>query len=70
MLASDPIHLWRGSARSGVAMAGDSADEQIDAIVADDLAMLAEDIFGLPYSKVEHNRRLQSSIERPRGSIE
>jgi hypothetical protein len=51
-------------------MAGDSADEQIDAIVADDLAMLAEDIFGLPYSKVEHNRRLQSSIERPRGSIE
>lgn len=45
-------------------------DVENDAIVADYFAMLANDIVGRTYSKVEHNRRLQVAIGRPRGSIE
>jgi Protein NO VEIN, C-terminal len=51
-------------------MAGDWTDEQNDAIVADYFAMLADDIARRPYSKAEHNRMLQPTISRPRGSIE
>ena len=51
-------------------MAGNWADEENDAIIADYFAMLAEDIAGHPYSKAEHNRLLRSAINRPRGSIE
>lgn len=51
-------------------MAGDWTNEQNDAIVSDYFAMLAADIVGRPYRKAEHNRRLQVSIGRPRGSIE
>jgi hypothetical protein len=49
---------------------GDWTDQQNDAIVADYFAMLADDEAGRPYSKAEHNRRLQEVIGRPRGSIE
>ncbi len=49
---------------------GDWTDQQNDAIVADYFAMLADDEAGRPYSKAEHNRRLQAVIGRPRGSIE
>jgi hypothetical protein len=49
---------------------GDWTDQQNDAIVANYFAMLAEDEAGRPYSKAEHNRRLQEAIGRPRGSIE
>lgn len=48
----------------------DWTDQQNDAIVADYFAMLADDEAGRPYSKAEHNRRLQAVIGRPRGSIE
>ena len=48
----------------------DWTEAQNDAIVADYFAMLADDIVGRPYSKAEHNRRLQAVIDRPRGSIE
>lgn len=51
-------------------MTGDWTDEQNDAIVADYFAMLAADVVGRAYSKAEHNRRLQSLIGRPHGSIE
>ncbi|ALA18574.1 MULTISPECIES: DUF3883 domain-containing protein [unclassified Chelatococcus] len=51
-------------------LAGNWTDEQNDAIVADYFAMLADDIAGCPYSKAEHNRKLQAVIGRPRGSIE
>lgn len=51
-------------------MASNWTDEQNDAIVADYFAMLAHDIAKRPYSKAEHNRRLQPVIGRPRGSIE
>jgi hypothetical protein len=51
-------------------MAGDWTDAQNDAIVADYFAMLAADIIGNSYSKAEHNRLLQASIGRRRGSIE
>lgn len=51
-------------------MARDWTDEQNDAIVTDYFAMLAADIVGRGYSKAEHNRRLQTIIGRPRGSIE
>ncbi|MFC4254115.1 DUF3883 domain-containing protein [Altererythrobacter xixiisoli] len=51
-------------------MAGNWSDAQNDAIVADYFAMLANDLSGRPYSKAEHNRRLQAAIDRPRGSIE
>jgi hypothetical protein len=50
--------------------AGNWTDEQNDAIVADYFAMLADDIAGRPYSKAEHNRKLQAVIGRPRGSVE
>jgi len=48
----------------------DWTDEENEAIVADYFAMLAEDSAGRPYSKAEHNRQLQMSIGRQRGSIE
>ena len=51
-------------------MGGVWTEEQNDAIVADYLAMLADDIAGRPYSKAEHNRLQQAVIGRPRGSIE
>lgn len=51
-------------------MAGDWTDEQNDAIVADYFAMLADDLTGVEYNKAEHNRRLQLTIGRTRGSIE
>ncbi len=51
-------------------MAGDWTDEQNDAIVADYFAMLADDQAGAEYNKAEHNRRLQLTIGRTRGSIE
>ncbi|WP_218578819.1 hypothetical protein [Vineibacter terrae] len=51
-------------------MAGDWTDAQNDEIVADYFAMLADDIAERPYTKAEHNRRLQAVIGRPRGSIE
>ena len=50
-------------------MAGDWSDGQNDAIVADYFAMLADDVAGRPYSKAGHNRLLQATIGRPRGSI-
>jgi hypothetical protein len=51
-------------------MAGDWTDEQNDAIVADYFAMLADDVAGRSYNKAEHNRLLQTAIDRPRASIE
>ena len=45
-------------------------DAENDLIVADYFAMLIADLAGRPYSKAEHNRRLQEAIERSRGSIE
>jgi len=51
-------------------MAGDWSDEQNASIVADYFAMLADDVAGRSYSKAQHNRILQETISRPRGSIE
>jgi hypothetical protein len=51
-------------------MPGEWTDAENDAIVADYFAMLVLDIADRPYSKAEHNRRLQAAIDRPRGSIE
>ena len=51
-------------------MAGDWTDDENDAIVADYFAMLADDVAGRSYNKAEHNRLLQGTIDRPRGSIE
>jgi hypothetical protein len=52
-------------------MAGeDWTDAQNDAIVADYFAMLANDAAGRPYNKAEHNRALQTRIDRGKGSIE
>ncbi|MFU8866272.1 MAG: DUF3883 domain-containing protein [Rhodobacterales bacterium] len=45
-------------------------DEENDLIVADYFAMLADDISGRPYNKAEHNRDLQTWIDRNRSSIE
>lgn len=49
---------------------GEWIGEQNDAIVADYFAMLACDAADEPYSKAEHNRRLQAATGRQRGSIE
>ena len=51
-------------------MTVDWTDEQNDALVADYLAMLADDIAGRAYRKADHNRLLQGKIGRSRGSIE
>ena len=51
-------------------MAGNWSDAQNDAIVADYFAMLADDVAGRAYSKAGHNRLLQATVGRPRGSIE
>ncbi len=51
-------------------MADDWTDDENDAIVADYFAMLAEDVARRPYNKAQHNRLLQTAIDRPRGSIE
>lgn len=61
MIGCLPYHLL---------MAENWTDGENDAIVADYFAMLADDEAGRPYSKAEHNRRLQALIGRPRGSIE
>lgn len=45
-------------------------DEENDLIVADYFAMLSDDVAGRPYSKAEHNQRLQERIDRSRKSIE
>lgn len=49
---------------------GPWSDLENDAIVADYMAMLADDLAGRHYSKAEHNRHLQQLIGRGRGSIE
>lgn len=49
---------------------GPWSDLENDAIVADYMAMLADDLAGRQYSKAEHNRQLQELIGRGRGSIE
>lgn len=46
------------------------SDIENDAIVADYMGMLENDLAGRPYSKAEHNRQLQALIGRGRGSIE
>ena len=46
------------------------SDLENDTIVADYMAMLADDLAGRTYSKAEHNRALQTLIGRGRGSIE
>ena len=45
-------------------------DEENDLIVADYFAMLADDLAGRPYTKADHNRRLQTRLGRSHPSIE
>lgn len=49
---------------------GTWTDEENDLIVADYFVMLADDIAHNPYSKSEHNFRMQEKIDRSRKSIE
>lgn len=51
-------------------MSGEWTDVEIERIVADHFAMLADDIAGRSYNKAEHNRELHAAIGRSRGSIE
>ncbi len=44
--------------------------DEVEATVADYFAMLEAELSGEPYSKAEHNRRLQAAIGRSKGSIE
>lgn len=46
------------------------SDTENDLIVADYFSMLTADLSGRFYRKADHNRRLQSLIDRSRGSIE
>jgi hypothetical protein len=46
------------------------SDAELEVIVADYFSMLAADLVGRPYNKAEHNRFLQTTIDRTRGSIE
>jgi hypothetical protein len=45
-------------------------DEELDLIIADYFTMLSDEAAGKPFSKAEHNRRLQGHINRTEGSIE
>ncbi|WP_298336446.1 DUF3883 domain-containing protein [uncultured Erythrobacter sp.] len=45
-------------------------DTEIDLIVADYFAMLADELDGKMFNKAEHNRALQELISRGRGSVE
>lgn len=49
---------------------GPWTDEENDLIVADYFMMLAADLASRPYSKSEHNRRMQEKLGRSRKSIE
>lgn len=49
---------------------GDWTRDEVEATVADYFAMLDLELRAEPYSKAEHNRRLQRRIGRSRGSIE
>ncbi len=50
---------------------GPSTDEENDLIVADDFAMLADDVSGRPYKKAEHRRALLPLLnDRSEGSVE
>jgi hypothetical protein len=49
---------------------GPWTDAENDLNVADYFAMLADDFAGRPYNKAEHNRDLQTRIDRNRSSIE
>lgn len=51
-------------------MAGGWTQDELDLIVADYFAMLADDIAGRPYVKSQHNRALQERTGRTKGSIE
>ena len=45
-------------------------DEELDLIVADYFSMLNDEANGVSFSKAQHNRALQSKIDRSQGSIE
>lgn len=49
---------------------GDWTRDEVEATVADYFVMLEQELLGQPYSKAEHNRRLQACIGRSKGSIE
>lgn len=49
---------------------GDWSESENDMIVADYFAMLTQELANKPYSKTDHNRKLQTQIGRGRGSIE
>jgi hypothetical protein len=58
--------------KGGAARQGDDwSEDEIDILVDDYFEMLRKDRSGLPYSKAEHNRRLQELLPgRTKGSIE
>jgi len=45
-------------------------DEELDLIVSDYFAMLGHEAYTVPFNKAQHNRLLQSRIDRSEGSIE
>jgi hypothetical protein len=49
---------------------GPWSDDENDAIVAVYFLMLADDLFGRPYTRAVHVRSLQAQVRRSRGSIE
>jgi Protein NO VEIN, C-terminal len=51
-------------------MPNDWSREEVEAAVADYFDMLAKELSGVPYNKAEHNRLLQKTVKRSRGSIE
>jgi hypothetical protein len=58
-------------AQPGIEMANDWTREEVEAAVADYFDMLEKEISGIPYSKIDHNRRLQKIlVNRSKGSIE
>ncbi len=48
----------------------DWTNEELDLIISDYFLMLNEETAGIPFNKAQHNRLLQSKIDRSKGSIE
>jgi hypothetical protein len=48
----------------------DWTGEELDLIIADYFLMLNDEAAGVPFNKAQHNRLLQSKIDRSKGSIE
>lgn len=61
---------WQGDRRDRGGYGTDWTGGELDLIVADYFAMLADELAGRPYAKAAHNAALRERVPRSRGSVE